>query len=328
MKSKHSHYRLAVISAGLVIASIPHSGVASEAWPERPIQVVVGFAAGGPADLVARTMSTALGSALGTTVLVENKPGADGSIAAAVVARAKPDGYTLLLAPSTHAINASLYKKLSFDSVRDFAPVTLIGESPNIVAVNTALPVRTISELISYAKTANPPLNYGSSSSITQFATELFNLNAGTRMVRIPYKGAGQALPALLSGEVPVMVSSMMTLLPHVKAGRIRALAVTSKSRVPTAPEIPTVAESGLPTYAASTWYGLLAPASTPKPVVDRLDQAMRKVLADGNIVAKLEAQGLVLDQQVREPSAFQTYLQAEINKWRPVVEATGVSID
>jgi tripartite-type tricarboxylate transporter receptor subunit TctC len=310
------------------VAMAPVSSHSNEVFPERPIQLVVGFSAGGPADLVARTLSTALGSALGTQVTIDNKPGADGSIAAAIVARAKPDGYTLLLAPSTHAINASLYKKLTFDSVKDFAAVTLIGESPNIVAVNTNLPVKSIAEFISYAKAANPPLNYGSSSSITQFATELFNIQAGTKMVRIPYKGAGQALPALLSGEVPVMFSSMMTLMPHVKSGRIRALAVTSTSRVSTAPEIPTVAESGLSTYSASTWYGVLAPVNTPKVVIQKIDMALKKVLSDGDVVSKLEAQGLIRDQQVRDPGAFQIYLQSEINKWRPVVDATGVSID
>lgn len=316
------------LMAALAAVALPLPSWASDAPGDRSIQLVVGFSAGGPADLVARTLSKALGGALGANVVVENRRGADGGIAAAQVARARPDGYTLLLAPSTHAINASLYKKLPFDSVKDFTAVTLVGESPNIVAVNAALPVRSIPELIGYAKSTNPPLNYASSSSITQFATELLNLSAGTRMTRIPYKGAGQAMPALLSGEVPVMVSSMMTLLPHVKSGRIRALAVTSSSRVKIASEIPTVAEAGLPGYSASTWYGLLAPAGTPRPVVERIDQAMKKVLADASVVATLEAQGLVLEQQVREPAAFQAYLQAEVNKWRPVVEATGVSIE
>ncbi|MFD0668281.1 tripartite tricarboxylate transporter substrate binding protein [Ramlibacter sp. MAHUQ-53] len=327
MKPEPSRRTLMAALAGLA-AALAAPALASNAPTDRAIQLVVGFSAGGPADLVARTLSKALGGALGTSVVVENRPGADGGIAAAQVARAKPDGFTLLLAPSTHAINASLYRKLPFDSVRDFTAVTLVGESPNIVAVNAGLPVRSIPELVSHAKSANPPLNYASSSSITQFATELFNLSAGTRMTRIPYKGAGQAMPALLSGEVPVMVSSMMTLLPHVKSGRIRALAVTSSSRVKIAPEIPTVAESGLPGYSASTWYGLLAPAGTPRPVVERIDQALKKVLADATIVATLEAQGLVLEQQVRDPAAFQAYLQAEVNKWRPVVEATGVSLE
>lgn len=313
---------------GLAAMSTAFGAFASADFPVRPIQMVVGFSAGGPADLVARTLSQALGRELGTAVVVENKPGADGSIAAGVVARANSDGYTLLLAPSTHAINASLYKKLPYDSVGDFSAITLVGDSPNLVAVNAALPVSTIPELIAHAKSANPRLNYGSSSSITQFATELFNMTAGIEMVRIPYKGAGQAIPALLSGEVPVMFSSVMTLLPHVKSGRVRALAVTSESRTPIAPDVPTVAEAGLPGYSASTWYGLLAPAKTPAPVVERLNAAMQRVLADGEVREKLAAQGLVIEKRITDPAAFQAYLGSEIEKWRKVVAATGVSID
>ncbi|HRO58410.1 MAG TPA: tripartite tricarboxylate transporter substrate binding protein [Burkholderiaceae bacterium] len=318
---------LATLLGAAAIVSLPGHVLANPTYPERPIQLVVGFSAGGPADLVARTLAPALGRELGTTIVVENKPGADGSIAATLVAKAKPDGYTLLIAPNTHSINASLYKKLPFDSAKDFAAVTLIGESPNIVAVNASVPVTSIKELIEHAKAADPSLNYGSSSSITQFATELFNIQAGIKMQRIPYKGAGQAIPALLSGEVPVMFSSIMTLLPHIEGGRVRALAVTSASRVPLAPDLPTVAESGLPGYEASTWYGLLAPAQTPKPVIARLYEAMEKVLADGEIREKLEAQGLVLQNQINDPAAFQAYLQADIERWRPVIEATGVAI-
>lgn len=314
--------------AGLAALSLAVVASASTDFPARPVQLVVGFSAGGPADLVARTISGALGRELGTTVAVENRPGADGSIAAGIVVRAAPDGYTLLLAPSTHAINASLYKKLAYDSSGDFSAITLVGDSPNLIAVNAALPVSSIPELIAHAKSARPRLDYGSSSSITQFATELFNMTAGIEMVRIPYKGAGQAIPALLSGEVPVMFSSIMTLLPHVKSGRVRALAVTSESRTPIAPDVPTVAEAGLPGYSAGTWYGLLAPARTPAPVVDRLNAAMRRVLADPQVREKLEAQGLVIEKRINEPAAFQAYLRSEIEKWRKVVAATGVSIE
>ncbi len=301
---------------------------AQSTYPKRPISIVVGFSAGGPADVVARTLAPALGTALGVPLVIENKPGADGTIAAAQVARAEPDGYTILLAPSTHAINASLYKKLSYDPVNSFSSIALIGESPNIIAVHPSVPAKTVSELVAYAKRPDVSINYASTSSVTELATELLNLSAGVKMVKIPYKGAGQAMPALLSGEVQVMVSSLMTMMPQVRAGRVRALAVTSKSRVGIAPDIPTVAESGLPGYEASTWYGLFAPANVPKDVVLRLSQAITHVMKDKDLQAKLNAQGLTTEVEVGSPEAFKAYVRAEVEKWRKVVSAAGLSAD
>ncbi|MBN9573498.1 MAG: tripartite tricarboxylate transporter substrate binding protein [Alicycliphilus denitrificans] len=301
---------------------------AAAAYPARPISVVVGFSAGGPADVVARTVAPALGTALGAAIVIENRPGADGTIAAAQVARAQADGYTLLLAPSTHAINASLYKKLPYDPIKGFASIALIGDSPNIIAVHPSVPARNLEEFVSYAKRGDSRLNYASTSSVTELATELLNRTAGIRMTKIPYKGAGQAMPALLSGEVHVMVSSMLTLMPQVSAGRVRPLAVTSLKRAEIAPNIPTVAEAGLPGYSASTWYGLFAPAGVPQDVVQRLADAMETVLKDKDVQARLAAQGLSMVPEVNSPATFGAYVQAEAQKWQSVVQAAGISAD
>ena len=269
-----------------------------------------------------------LGKALGSTFVIENKPGADGNIAAAIVAKADPNGYTILLAPSTHAINASLYKKLPFDSLNSFKPIALIGESPNIIAVHPSVPANSLKDFISYAKQAKPPLAYGSSSSVTQFATELLNMNAGIEMMRVPYKGAGQAIPALLSGDVQVMVSSLVTMLPHTSSGRVRGLAVTSATRSPIAPDLPTVAELGIPDYSASTWYGLFAPAGTPDAVVNKISDALATALMDGDLSGKFSSQGFIIRTVAVTPTAFRQYLIDEIAKWERVVKATGMTVD
>jgi len=310
-----------------VLASAPATSQTNE-FPSRPINMVVGFSAGGPADAVARALAPVLGKALGSAFVIENKPGADGNIAAAIVAKADPNGYTILLAPSTHAINASLYKKLSFDSLNSFKPIALIGESPNIIAVHPSVPANTLNEFIQYAKQTKPPLAYGSSSSVTQFATELFNMNTGIEMMRVPYKGAGQAMPALLSGDVQVMISSLVTMLPHTSSGRVRGLAVTSASRSPIAPNLPTVSELGIPDYSASTWYGLFAPADTPDAIANKISEALAQALMDGDLNAKFSSQGFIIRRVGMSPSAFRQYVSDEIAKWRRVVSATGMTVD
>ncbi|MBO9356238.1 tripartite tricarboxylate transporter substrate binding protein [Bordetella petrii] len=303
-------------------------GHAAPRLDDQPIQLVVGFSAGGPADTVARTLSQRLGAALGTSVVIVNRPGADGVIAASAVARAKPDGHTLLLAPSTLAINESLYKDLTYDTRGSFIPMTLIGESPNIIGVHPSLPVKTVPELVSYSRRPDVKLFFGSSSSVTLLATEMLKLETGAKMEKVPYKGAGQAIPALLSNEVQVMVSSVLTLLPQVQAGKVRALAVTSKSRLAIAPDIPSAAEQGLPDYSASTWYGLFAPAGTDESVVAAVTQAMQEVMSDPQVRAQFEKQGMVTDTGIDTPAKFAPYFQNEIQKWRKVVVDSGTPVN
>ena len=298
----------------------------AQSYPTKPLRLVVGFVAGGPTDALARLYAQRLGAALGQQVVVENRGGADGVIAAEAVARSAPDGYTLFFASSGHAINASLYKSVPYRTVEDFEPVALVGESPNLMAVPASLPVKDLSEFIAMAKAKPGVLNYGATSSPTHLATELFTSMAGIQVTRIPFKGAAPAMTALMAGDVQLVLSGIGTMLPQVKGGKLKGLAVTSASRSPLAPEIPTVVESGLPAYVATTWYGVLAPAGTPRPVVERVNRDTLALLADPATRASLSTQGVVT--QPMTPEQFGAFLRNEVAKWAKVVQATGVRVE
>lgn len=315
---------ISLLTLGLVTPGQAYSQ--QETISNQPVQLVVGFSAGGPADTVARTLAQRFGELLNTSIVVVNRPGADGVLSAGTVARARPDGHTLLLAPSTLAINESLYSNLNYDTRKDFVPVGFIGESPNIIAVHPSLPVSNVMELAEYSKTSGQPLFYGSTSSVTLLATEMFLFQTGAKMERVPYKGAGQAIPALLSGEVKTMISSVVTLLPHVQAGTVRAIAVTSKSRLPIAPGIVPAAEQGLNDYSASTWYGLFAPAGTPHSIVNQLATALKETLKDPTIRSVFESQGTIMDSDLDNPEKFTAFFHDEIDKWKKIVVASGTA--
>jgi tripartite-type tricarboxylate transporter receptor subunit TctC len=289
--------------------------------------VVVGFPAGGPVDLVARIVSPRLSTALGQPVLVENRPGADASIAMELVARSAPDGYTLLLVQPGIAINPPLYKTVPFDPLKDFAPIGLIGESPNIVAVYNGLPAATMPELLALARAKKGSLFYGATSSPTHLATELLNTLAGIQTVRVPFKGAPPALTALMAGEVQVVISSIGTLLPLARAGKVRALAVTGLKRSAAAPELPTVAESGVPGFTATTWYGLSTTSGTPRPIIDRLNSELRKLLAEPEVRSQLAGQGID-EPSPGTPEQLGELIRAELVKWEKVVRASGATIN
>ncbi|HWD23219.1 MAG TPA: tripartite tricarboxylate transporter substrate binding protein [Burkholderiales bacterium] len=308
----------------LVFLLIPALG-AAQTYPTKPVRMVVGFVAGGPTDALARIVAQRLGGTLGEQVVVENRGGADGIIAADAVAKSAPDGYTIFFASAGHAINASLYKRVPYRTLEDFEPITAIGESPNIVAVPASLAVKDLREFIALARSKPGALNYGATSSPTYLATELFTSMAGVKIVRIPFKGAAPAMTALMAGDVQLVLSGIGTMLPQVKSGRLKALAVTSAARSPLAPEIPTVVESGLD-YVATTWYGLLAPARTPRSVIDRLNKEARALLADPGVKAQLAPQGVVLIPST--PEEFGKFLRAEVAKWAKVVQDTGASVD
>jgi tripartite-type tricarboxylate transporter receptor subunit TctC len=299
---------------------------ASQTYPAKPVRMVVGFAAGGPTDALARLYAQHLGTALGQQVVIENRGGADGVIAAEAVARSAPDGYTLFFPSSGHAINASLYKSVPYRTVEDFEPIALVGESPNLIAVTPSLPVRDLREFIALAKSKPGGLNYGATSSPTHLATELFTSMAGIQVTRIPFKGAAPAMTALMAGDVQLVLSGIGTMLPQVKGGRLKGLAVTSASRSPLAPEIPTVRESGLPNYVATTWYGLLAPAGTPRPIVERLNKETRALLNDPGMKAQIASQGVVTTGMT--PEEFGSFLRAEVAKWAKVVQHTGAKVE
>jgi tripartite-type tricarboxylate transporter receptor subunit TctC len=297
----------------------------AQAYPSKPVRMVVGFVAGGPTDALARIVAQRLGGALGQQVVVENRGGADGVIGADAVAKSAPDGYTIFFASAGHAINASLYSKVPYRTVEDFEPITRIGESPNIIAVTPALPVKDLRELIALAKAKPGELNYGATSSPTHLATELLASNAGIKLTRVPYKGAAPAMQALMAGDVQMVLSGIGTMLPQARAGRIKALAVTGSQRSPLAPEIPTVVESGL-NYVATTWYGLLAPAGTPRSIIDRLNRDARAQLDDPAMKAQLAPQGVVL--QPSTPEEFGAFLRAEVATWAKVVRDTGARVE
>ncbi len=315
--------KIGAIALALMLVA---GSAASQNYPAKPVRMIVGFAAGGPTDALARLYAQRLGGALGQQVVIENRGGADGVIAAEAVARSAPDGYTLFFASSGHAINASLYRNVPYRTVEDFEPIALIGESPNLIAVTPSLPARDLRELIALAKAKPGALNYGATSSPTHLATELLTSMAGIQVTRIPYKGAAPAMAALMAGDVQLVLSGIGTMLPQVRGGRLKGLAVTSAERSPLAPEIPTVVESGLPNYVATTWYGLLAPAGTPRPIVERLNQDTRALLDDAAMKAQIASQGVMTTAMT--PEQFGSFLRAEVAKWAKVVQDTGARVE
>ena len=289
------------------------------AYPAKPIKFVVGFAPGGPTDVISRILGKRFSEVLNQPVLIDNKPGADSLIASKLVSQAESDGYTVLIASGSHTINPSLYPETKLDPIKDFSPIGLIGDSPNFLVVNPAVPVSSVEELIAYAKKNPGVLNYASSASTIYLQTELFKSMANVNMTSIPYKGAGLALTSLLANEVQVSISSIVTLIQHVKSGKVRALAVTSLKRSSLAPEIPTVNEKGLPGYAASTWYGMLTSPGVPLPVVNKLNSTLNKILEEGEIKTQLLAQGL--EPMPTSTGEFNKFISEDKDKWAKVVK-------
>ena len=315
---------LLALAAALATTAIGAHAQSGAPWPSRPLRIVVGFVPGGPVDLVARIVAPRYSALLGQPVVVENRPGADANIAMETVARATPDGHTLLLVQPGIAINPPLYRSVPFDPIRDFAPVGLIGESPNLLAVNNALPVRSVQELVALARARKGELFYGATSSPTHLATELLNTLAGIQTVRVPFKGA---LTALMSGEVQIVMSSVGTLLPLARAGKVRALAVTGSKRSAAAPELPTVEEGGVPGFVATTWYGIATTGGVARPVVDRLNAELRRLLSESEVRSQLAGQGID-EPQPGTPEALGELIRRELVKWEKVVRASGATIN
>jgi tripartite-type tricarboxylate transporter receptor subunit TctC len=313
--------RLLALAAGAVAAG---SRVAhAEAYPSRPVHWIVGFAPGGSTDILARVIGQYLSEKLGQAFIIENRPGAGSNIATEVVVNSAPDGYTLLMISPAHAVNASLYDKLNFNFLRDIAPVAGISREANVMVVSPAFPATTVPAFIAYAK-ANPgKVNMASSGVGTSVhvAGELFNMMAGLKMTHVPYRGAGPAITDILGGQVQVMFAAMPSAFEHVKAGRLRALAVTTATRLQTLPDVPTVGEF-LPGYEASSWYGIGAPQATPAEIVDALNRAMNAGLGDPRLKARLgELGGTMLGGS---PAEFRKLIADETEKWAKVVKFSG----
>lgn len=299
-------------------------------FPSRPVTLVVPFAPGGPTDAMARTLANALKGALGQNVIVENKAGAGGNLGAEAVARAERDGHTLLFGTSGPlAINVSLYRKLNYDPLKSFAPVIQIGHLPNVLVVHPSVPARSVQELVAHGR-ANPgKLSYASSGNgaSSHLAGVLFNNTAGTDFLHVPYKGTGPALTDLLGGQVTMTFTDVLTALPHIRSGKLRALGVTTASRSSALPEVPTVAEQGLAGFDVSVFFGIVAPAGTPRAAVDRLNKAFAEVLRQPDVRQTLQGQGLEM-AAAAAPEQLAGFMQSEVTKWRGVVQSSGAQID
>jgi tripartite-type tricarboxylate transporter receptor subunit TctC len=313
-----------LVSALLCTASAAQTA----AYPARPVRFIVPSAAGGGTDIIARAISLKLAESLGQQFVVDNRPGAGQMIGIELAAKAPPDGHTILMAASTLAINPVMYKKVPYDALRDFAPITQAASLPNVLVVHPSLPVKSIAELIAYAKQRPGQLNFASAGIGTspQMSIELLKSMAGIDMVHIPYKGTAPGVVDLLAGQVKVMAPNLLTALPHIKSGKLRALAVTSSRRSQALPEVPTVAEAGLPGYDSTQWYGVLAPAGTPREIVTRLHDAIARALRDAEVGKRLAADGA--EAVGSSPEEFAAFIKSESEKWARVATAAGIKAE
>ncbi len=310
--------------------TVPASPLASaQAYPTRPVKLVVPFPPGGSLDFTGRLIAQRLTEMWGQSVVVENKPGAGGNIGADLVAKSPPDGYTILLgALSTHAVNPNLYSKMPYDSVRDFAPITLLAITPNVLVVNASAPVNNAREFIAWTK-ANPgKLSFGSGSngSAGHLAGELYKVETGTDAVHIPFKGGAPATQALLAGDTQFMFDNLANAMAQVKAGKLKALAVTTAERSKLAPELPTMAEAGLPGFDISTWYGLFAPAGTPPAVIAKWNADVTRILTAPDVRAKMMAEGA--EPSPDTPEQFAQFIARELAKYAKIIKTSGAKVD
>lgn len=319
--------RAMLLRLGLCLGAITLSPANAADYPNRPVHIIVGLTAGSGVDIMARMVGQKLADAMGQPFIVENKPGAGSNIGTRLAAAAEPDGYTIFVSTIANAINATLYKSLPFDVLKDFSPVILAATAPNILIVNPSVPAKSVAELIAYAK-ANPgKLTVGSSGVGTapQMTAALFRQRAGINVVDVPFKGGPEATAALLGGQIDYLIAITSTALPHIKAGRVRALGITSRQRSPLLPDVPTIAESGLPGFEAVTWFGFEVPKGTPHSIIDKLNKEIGKALATPEVKDKLAVQGLYVEGGT--PEQFDHYMRAEFEKWGTLVRETGMSM-
>ena len=320
----NSYYMVALLA---VMAFMAPGVVAQEKYPTRPIRLVVPFAPGGGADISARTIAQKLTERFGQQVVADNRPGAGGNIGAELVLKAPPDGYTLLLVSSSYGANPALYK-LSFDPVTAFEPITLVSQQPFILAVNLGVPAKSAKELISYAKAHPGKLNYLSSGTggIQHLATELFKSMAGVDIVHVPYKGGSSGLNDLLAGQVHMEFGTVLSTMPIVRNGQLRALAVSTSTRSPAAPELPTLAEAGVPGYHVSGWYAVLAPKATPKEIAGLLNREIVALLQAADVKERYAKEGSTIVAST--PARLVSHLEAEIGKWQKLVKEGNIRLD
>ena len=306
----------------------PHFALA-QAYPTKPIRLIVPFPPGGATDIIGRTLAQKLSTQLGQNVIVDNKPGAGGTLGSNEAAKASPDGYTLLLATtSTHSIAPSLYKNIPYSAEKDFSPISEVATATNVLIVAPNLPVTNVAELVALAKSKPDALNFASSGNgtIVHLQSELFKLDAGVKLTHVPYKGTALAIPDLIGGQTHLMFDSLVSALPHVKGGKVKALAVTSAKRTPLLPNVPTVIESGLPGYEVNTYFGLFAPPGTPREIVQRLQREAAAAVLSAEVRERFASQGA--EPVGGTPEALSALIKAETVKWKRVIEAGQIKLD
>jgi tripartite-type tricarboxylate transporter receptor subunit TctC len=328
----HNSSRRAHLGAALALTlpALAPSIARAQSWPGRPIKLIVGFAPGGGTDIVSRILATKLTEILGQQVLVENRSGAAGTIAADLVAKSAADGYTLLAGhANSNAIAPNVMAKVPFDALNDFTPITYIGYTPNVLVVNPTVPAKSVEELVALAKSKPGVLTYASSGvgSTQHLAGALFNQISGTQMTHIPYKGSGQAVVDLVAGQVNVNFDTLPPVLEHIRAGRLRALAISSGKRMPQLPDVPTFEEKGIRGFDVTNWYSLMGPKGLPREIVSKLDDAMKKSLSDADVRSKLEPQGVLIGG-APTPEAFREFIRAENAKYAKMTRELNVRAD
>ena len=305
-----------------------HAPVFAQAYPSKPVRIISPFAPGGGNDTICRIIAPRLGENLKQQVIIDSRPGANGIVGTEVAARSAPDGYTIILIPSGHAVNASLYKKLPYDSIKDFTPITLVATSPLILVMHPTVPVKNVKELIAFARARPGQLTYSSAGvgASAHLAGALFETMTGTKMVHVPYKGSALALTDLIGGQVSLSFSTSASAMPHVRSGRLRALAGTGATRSPALPDLPTVAESGAPGYEASLWYGFVGPARMPAEIVQRLNSEIVAVLKLPEVRDRLANEGV--EARSTTPEEFAKLLMSDLKRWANVIARAGVRVE
>jgi tripartite-type tricarboxylate transporter receptor subunit TctC len=318
----------AAILAALTLLPAGVGAQGADGYPVKPIRFILPFPPGGGTDILGRLLSERLAARLGQPVVIENRGGAGGNVGAEAAAKSAPDGYTIVLVAPSLAISPSLYSKLAYDPVKDFSPVSLVATVPNVMVTHPSVPARTLSEFIALAKKKPGAMNFGSGGNGTSnhLAGELFNIVAGVRLVHVPYKGVNLAMNDVMAGEVQLVVIGIPAAAPHIKAGKLRALAVIDSRRAAALPEVPTVAEAGLPGFEVTTWYGVLTPAGTPRPIVTRLNAEIVKVMQAPEMKDRLAS--MATEPVTSTPEAFAELIRQEIVKWGKVVRAAGLKAD
>ena len=320
--------RAILLSGSALLMVLPFSASAQQAYPAKTVRMILPFAPGGPSDIIGRTLSQKLTEQLGQQVVADNRPGAGGNLGMELGAKAPPDGYTITLTSPTMAISPSLYKKLAFDPQKDFAPIALVANIPNIMVVHLSVPVKTLKEFIQVARTSPGKLNYGSSGagSTTHLSSEILSSISGLKMVHVPYKGQGVALVGLLSGQVDMMILAVPTVLPMIQSNKVRAIAALSPKRLPALPQLPTTSESGVKDFEVSVWFGLLAPGGTPAAIVNRLNQELAKAVTAPDIRDRFAAGGI--EPMASTPEQFAAFARAETVRYAKVIKDANISID